>query len=191
MTLWLARHAEPVAAAGLCYGSTELAAQPAATQQAADQLALRLPAGLRLQVSPQQRCQQLAEALRARRPDLALVTDPRLREMHFGAWEGVPWADIERAEFDAWLADFADARPGGDGESVRALMARVAGAWDEWRCQGGDAVWITHAGVMRAALLLVRGVRLPAGAGDWPRDELRFGDVLMLDRRRRGRRAGI
>lgn len=180
MRLWLARHAEPVAATGLCYGSTELAAQPAATQQAAGRLARQLPAGLRVQVSPQRRCQQLAEALQAQRPDLVLSTDPRLREMHFGAWEGVPWADIDRHEFDTWLADFAHARPGGDGEPVQALMARVAAAWDEWRTAGREAAWITHAGVMRAALLLVRGVRLPAGADDWPRDALPFGGLLTL-----------
>ncbi len=174
------RHAQPLAAAGLCYGSTDLAAQPAATQRAADQLALRLPAGLGLRVSPLRRCQQLAQALQARRPDLRPETDARLREMHFGAWEGRRWADIGRDEFDAWLGDFAAAPPGGAGEPVQALMARVAGAWDDWRAGGRDAAWITHAGVMRAALLLARGVRLPARASDWPADELPFGQVLVL-----------
>ncbi len=43
-------------------------------------------------------------------------------------------------------------------------MARVGAAWDDWRASGRDAVWVTHAGVMRAALLLSRGVRLPASA---------------------------
>ena len=33
---------------------------------------------------------------------------------------------------------------------------------------------------MRAALLLSRGVRLPARASDWPGDALPFGEVLTL-----------
>lgn len=180
MRLWLLRHAEPQAEAGLCYGSTDLPAQTLATRQAAERLAAQLPPGVMLQVSPLLRCRQLAAALQARRPDVGAAIDPRLREMHFGAWEGLRWADIARADFDAWLADFADARPGGDGEPVRALMARVADAWDAWRASGRDAIWITHAGVMRAALLLARGVRLPASAADWPADDLPFGEVLAL-----------
>ena len=100
--------------------------------------------------------------------------------MDFGAWEGQPWGHIPRAAFDAWLADFADAPPGEGGETVRALMARVGAAWDDWRASGADALWVTHAGVMRAALLLARGVRLPASAADWPADDLPFGEVLAL-----------
>ncbi|MBK6868027.1 MAG: histidine phosphatase family protein [Burkholderiales bacterium] len=181
MKLWLVRHAEPLAAAGLCYGSTDLPAHTLATRQVAERLATQLPPGLSLQVSPLLRCRQLAVALQARRPGLIAAIDPRLRELHFGAWEGVRWADIDRAEFDVWLADFAEVPPGGNGEPVRALMARVAAAWDAWRAGGRDAVWITHAGVMRAALLLSRGMRLPARARDWPGDVLPFGEVLTLE----------
>lgn len=181
MRLWLLRHAAPEAAAGLCYGSTDLAAQAEATRLAAERLASRLPQAAVLRVSPLRRCRQLAEVLCAQRPDLNAVFDERLRELHFGAWEGRRWNDIGRADFDAWLADFADARPGGDGEPVRALMARVAAAWDEWRASGADAVWVTHAGVMRAALLLSRGQRLLRQASDWPADELPFGEAICID----------
>ena len=59
-------------------------------------------------------------------------------------------------------------------------MARVGAAWDDWRASGADALWVTHAGVMRAALLLARGVRLTASAADWPADDLPFGEVLAL-----------
>ena len=172
--------ADAAPSADRCYGSTDLRADPAATQAAAERLARQLPQGLGVQVSPLQRCEQLALALQALRPDLVLEADDRLREMYFGAWEDVPWSDIARTDFDAWLADFADARPAGDGESVRELMARVAAAWDGWRAGGQHAVWITHAGVMRAALLLARGVRLPASARDWPADQLPFGEALVL-----------
>lgn len=179
MRLWLVRHAEVVGAAGLCYGASDLPADAAATQAAAQALAGQLPRGIAVQVSPLQRCELLAHALHALRPDLMLKTDPRLREFDFGAWERRRWADIPRAAFDAWLADFAHARPGG-GERVTELMARVGQAWDDWRADGRDAAWVTHAGVIRAARLLARGVRQVHRAADWPREPVGFGAVLKL-----------
>ena len=179
-TLWLARHAVVTQGAGRCYGRLDWPADEAATQAAAQALARRLPAHVCVaQVSLRRRCLQLAKALAALRPGLRWRVDARLAEMDFGAWEGQTWEAIGRTAMDAWLADFADARPGG-GECVRAFMARVGAAWDEWQATGGAALWLTHAGVMRAALLLARGVRLPARAGDWPRDTLLPGEMLAL-----------
>lgn len=180
MKLWLARHAPVAGAQGLCYGASDLPADAAATQAAARALAGQLPQGLAVRCSPLGRCRQLAAALQALRPDLAAKPDERLREMDFGAWEGRPWATIERDAFERWLDDFQDARPGGHGESVRVLMARVASAWDEWQASGADQAWVTHAGVMRAALLLARGVRLPATARQWPDDALALGGLRVL-----------
>lgn len=179
-TLWLARHAPVLGGEGLCYGASDLPADAVASRAAAEALAAQLPTGLAAYASPLLRCQQLAQGLRALRPDLRIQDDARLREMDFGAWEGLRWTDIPRAEFDHWLADFADAPPAGNGETVRALMARVAQAWADWQTSGCDALWVTHAGVMRAALLLSRGVQLPPGGADWPRDELPFGSLLVL-----------
>ena len=179
MRLWLVRHAEVAAPPGLCYGASDLPADAAATRAAARALAERLPHGLCLQVSPLQRCELLAQSLQALRPDLTLKFDARLREFDFGTWEGRPWGDIARAEFDAWLVDFALARPGG-GECVAELMARVALAWDDWRASGREAAWVTHAGVIRAARLLAGGRRQVAAATDWPAEGLAFGASLVL-----------
>ena len=179
MRLWLLRHAEVAAPPGLCYGASDLPAYAAATRAAARALAERLPHGLCLQVSPLQRCELLAQSLQALRPDLTLKFDARLREFDFGTWEGRPWGDIARAEFDAWLADFALARPGG-GECVAELMARVALAWDDWRASGREAAWVTHAGVIRAARLVARGQRQVGAASDWPAEGLAFGASLVL-----------
>lgn len=181
MKLWLVRHAPVVAAPGLCYGASDLVADAAATRAAALTLARQLPNGLTTRVSPLQRCEQLWQAVKALRPDLMQETDARLRELDFGAWEGRSWGDIDRAEFECWLADFVDTPPAIGGESVRLLMARVAGAWDEWRASGSDRIWITHAGVIRAALLLSRGVRRPASAADWPSEALAYGQVRAID----------
>lgn len=180
MRLWLVRHAEVLAAPGLCYGASDLPADAQATRRAAARLAAELPAGLQVWSSPLQRCAVLARELQARRPDLRLQTDARLREFDFGAWEQRRWASIERAEFDAWLADFGQVRPGGSGDNVAALMARVGAAWDAWRAGGEDAVWVSHAGVIRAARLLARGVRQVRVAADWPEEGLDFGAALLL-----------
>lgn len=91
-TLWLLRHAPVLAAPGLCYGRTDLPADPAATRRAAETLALQLPRGTVVKTSPLQRCELLALDLQALRPDLAFKTDARLAEMDFGAWEASPGA---------------------------------------------------------------------------------------------------
>ena len=95
-TLWLLLHAPVLAAPGLCYGRTDLPADPAATRRAAETLAKQLPRRTVVRTSPLQRCELLALDLQARRPDLALKTDARLAEMDFGAWEGQPWGHIPR-----------------------------------------------------------------------------------------------
>lgn len=48
-------------------------------------------------------------------------------------------------------------------------------AWGARRARGTDALWITHAGVIRAVLALERGVRSQMGASQWPSDAIRSG----------------
>lgn len=174
MKLWLVRHAQPLAAVGLCYGATDLRADEQETAAAARALVRVLPSGLPLRTSPLRRCVQLAQALCELRPGLACRTDPRLAEMDFGRWEGQPWQSLGRPEFDRWMADFADHRCGG-GDSVASFMARVQGAFEEARAAGDDTVWVTHAGVVRAVRLLARGVTVPRRAAEWPVDGPGFG----------------
>lgn len=183
-TLWLIRHAPVLVEKGRCYGVSDWPADAAATAEAAEKLAERLPHGLHVLVSPLQRCRQLARMLQPLRPDLSFQNDTRLVELDFGAWEGRAWSTIEQGEFDQWMADFAHAAPGGNGESVASLMARVGQIWSHWGSSRTDAVWITHAGVMRAALLLAKGVHLPTAASDWPAEDLPFGEVLKLQANR-------
>lgn len=189
--LLLVRHA-PVTgiAPGCCYGALDLAADPAATQRAAAAVAAQLAPGTPVWSSSRRRTRLLGEALRALRPDLGpMRADARLDELDFGRWEGQPWAAIDRTEFDAWMADFAHTRVGG-GESVAQLLARVAVAADavaeEVRAQprtgaeglAPDAVWITHAGVIRALDWLCTRPRELPQAADWPRLALDFGAAV-------------
>lgn len=180
MRLWLVRHAQVLLAPGTCYGALDVAADQAATQQSAASLASALPAGARISTSPLQRCEQLAQALIGLRPDLTLHIDARLQEMNFGAWEGRRWSDIGREEFDAWTANFAGHPVGGHGETVTALMARVAEAFDELPARP-DAVWITHAGIIRAAQLVHRGIRQVSRADQWPQEGVACGQWRTLE----------
>ena len=180
-TLWLLRHVPVLAALGLCYGRTDLACAVEATRSVAQAIAPTLPVRIDIFSSPLQRCTLLAGLLSALRPDLGPTRmDSRLAEMDFGAWEGRPWSDIGRAEFAAWMDDFADGRVGGHGESTRQFMARVGSAWDDWRASGRDALWVTHAGVMRAVTLLESGIRCPTDAAAWPKQSIGFGELIKI-----------
>ncbi len=183
MKLWLARHAQPCIVPGVCYGALDMAAELPATQAAAQALALVLPTSVPVWVSPLQRCEQLAQCLRGLRPDLTFKTDVRLAEMNFGAWEGMAWADVPHAAVDAWMADFGDARFGGQ-ESANLVLKRVASAWaatlEATRQQGGEAVWITHAGVIRAATLVAQGVLEVGTAAQWPAHAPGYGQWCQL-----------
>jgi broad specificity phosphatase PhoE len=113
------------------------------------------------------RARATAEAICAGRP-IVLEPEPRLREMHFGAWEGLTWSQI----VIKWpqLATNYEYSPRHyvpeGGESWEALVARVdgvlrdvAGRLDD----GGRALLVGHAGVLHAILHLARH---PAGAGE-------------------------
>ena len=180
MKLWLVRHARPLVDAGVCYGRLDVPADAQATAECARQLAALLPAGVSVISSPLQRCEQLAQALQAQRPDLVYKTDARLQEMDFGQWEGRAWQAIGRDALEAWTRDFADHTVGQHGESVTVFMRRVAAAFDTLAGQG-DAVWITHAGVIRAMTLLVQDIRHISQASQWPLAAPKYGQWQMLD----------
>ena len=180
MKLWLVRHAQPLVDTGTCYGRLDMAADASATAECAQALAALLPVGSRVISSPLQRCEQLAHALYAQRPDLAYKTDARLQEMDFGQWEGRAWQAIDRDELEAWTSDFANYPVGHDGESVTRFMARVASAFDALPGQG-DTLWITHAGVIRAACLLAQGQRQIERADQWPLDAPKYGQWRLVN----------
>lgn len=175
MKLWLVRHAQPLVEAGLCYGRLDVPADMAATRTSAQALAATLPLDTTLRSSPLQRCESLAHAVCALRPDLAYTADPRLAEMDFGSWEGQRWDHIGAHALDTWTRDFAHHPPGG-GESVTHFMRRVAQVFDATRSTGQDTVWVCHAGVIRATRLLMAGQREIQHAREWPQEAVPFGE---------------
>lgn len=180
MALWIVRHAKPLIDAGICYGALDMEADASATLASATALAEVLPNGLRVDVSPLRRCQQLQVALQSLRTDLVFTLEPRLAEMHFGVWEGIAWNCIDPQAMSAWTDDFGNHRFGGV-ESTNSVLERVAQVWDQTvlnRTQ--DHVWITHAGVARAADLISKGIRKVSDANQWPKFAPSYGDWVTL-----------
>ena len=165
MPLILSATPGPTVAAGICYGSTDIAAAPGFEAEAAA-LAARLAPADRIVSSPLRRCRRSPSSSAAR---LGAPLDPRRRA---GArWtsapgRAAPGTPSPRAELDAWAADFLHARPHG-GESVAMLAARTAEALAACRAPAGAPLVVTHAGPIRAAL------------GDWNR-AIAYGEAIEL-----------
>ena len=170
MPVILVRHTRPAVPAGVCYGMTDLDLAPTFEDEAMAVVAT-LPPADRVVSSPLRRCRLLAERIGAAR-GIAPAFDDRLREFDFGAWEGVPWEGIPRAELDAWAADFFHARPHG-GESVHMLRERVGTAIADYRRSTLSHVVITHAGVIKAALA-------QSGHPDGWKANVEFGAAIQL-----------
>jgi alpha-ribazole phosphatase len=184
--LVLIRHTAVAVEAGVCYGSGDVALADDAAHEAArlaqrlDALGARVPD--RMESSPLVRCAQIANAL-GRLHGMTPDSDARLAEMDFGAWELQRWDAIDRAQIDAWAADFDHACPHG-GESVAQFETRVQGWFDE-ACAAapGDSMWaVTHAGVIRA--ITACSLDLPLSrCARWP---LEFGALVWLRREAAG-----
>jgi alpha-ribazole phosphatase len=91
---------------------------------------------------------------------------PRLREMDFGAWEGLTYAQIQErdaAALDAWMADPLGFAPP-EGESLAQLADRVDGFWEALvsRHATGTVVVVAHGGPLR--VMICRALGLPPEA---------------------------
>jgi len=181
MDVVLIRHARPAVAEGICYGSLDLAlAVPVMPAPAGMSRALPGCPPERIIASPLTRAAQTAALLRdawpAERPGAAplpaIELEPRLCEVDFGAWEGLPWDAIARAQLDAWAADLLGACPHG-GESTGQALARVAGWADALHAaaardggNGSGCIWVVcHAGPMRMLAAHWLGVPLARTLG--------------------------
>ncbi len=95
---------------------------------------------------------------------LTILPDPRLREIHFGAWEGLTYREIRRADylaFDNWEGDpMALAPPGG--ETLAQLADRVAAYLASISEAGRDKdhtlLVVAHRGSLRVLICLALGL---------------------------------
>ncbi|MBC7375105.1 MAG: histidine phosphatase family protein [Frankiales bacterium] len=100
-------------------------------------------------------------ALRCRVPGAAV--EPSLGAWDLGTWTGLMLADVP--DLPGWRAD--PTFDGHGGESLLAVHERVCGLLDRWHGRSGRLVAVTHAAVIRAAVL--SALHAPAGSA-WDLD---------------------
>lgn len=183
MRLFLVRHPQPLVATSVCYGSSDIAADPHDLLRVYQALRDSFPSDAALYTSPLRRCTGLAQQLVGHLACGSLISDVRLAEMHFGAWELCSWDDIPRAEIDAWAADITEYRPGG-GESVMQMAARVHAFYAEVLVRQKDCVVICHAGTIRMLLACraagkpdVRGIAQQAAQNTM---KIAYGQMMVI-----------
>jgi alpha-ribazole phosphatase len=146
MELHLIRHPRPAIEPGICYGQLDIGIAESAADVAA-RLRPLLPERFELHTSPLTRAKMLADALGG--PGALPRPDARLKEIHFGDWEGRAFSAIGGA-VDDWAADPLGFRAPG-GESARDMTARVLHWLDELQASAPAApvVVVAHGGPLR------------------------------------------
>ncbi|MEO8437948.1 MAG: histidine phosphatase family protein [Chloroflexota bacterium] len=126
----------------------------------ASELAPTLSAGTRLVTSPLQRARGTAEAIAAAANIADIVFDDRWREVDCGTVEGLTFDEVARIApgLARQLTDGDSEIDWPDGERAADLAARVAAAWCEVIDSGTETVVVSHAGALRIAIALARGV---------------------------------
>ena len=151
--VYLVRHA-PVAIASTCYGQIEV--PTAMSAQAAAEIVRRhlaaLPPPSQVWSSPLRRCMDLALAYEENP-----LIESRLMEANFGRWEGLTWEEIHAQypkEMKEWGESWLKKGPAG-GESALDVQTR----FQDWLLSIDQGVHLafTHAGVIRAARVVLRG----------------------------------
>lgn len=155
MELYLVRHIKPDFPEGTNYGQTDVPL-PADYHTLHQQVLKLLPMQYdAVYSSPLSRCRLLADAITNH-----YTTDSRLMELHFGDWEGRKWDEIARDELDPWMEDYINLPPP-NGESLLTLVNRFATFIKAIQpLQLERVLIITHAGIIRSAMHLFKGIPL-------------------------------
>jgi broad specificity phosphatase PhoE len=105
------------------------------------------------------RAQSTAQAIAAGRK-IPLTFRPALREIHFGKWEGLSWAEIEQQDTEyarRWVDGYPHV-PAPAGESFPDFESRVLKEVNHLIHRNGDSIAVvTHAGVLRVILKHLHG----------------------------------
>ncbi|RLQ87441.1 histidine phosphatase family protein [Notoacmeibacter ruber] len=95
-------------------------------------------------------------------PEDDFRTDPRLKELSFGAWEGSTFEELERREPGVTVRRDADKwnylPPGEGAESYQNLLGRVRPFFDERFSEDRPTVCVAHGGILRCAFRLFGGL---------------------------------
>lgn len=108
--------------------------------------------------APALRARQTAEAL-----SLGALVEPLLADQDHGSWAGKSFEDVQAqqpGDMAAWMTDL-NATPHG-GESLADVACRAAGLMDRLMAEPGHTIALTHASVIRTAIVHVLGAPLAA-----------------------------
>ncbi|MBV9567161.1 MAG: histidine phosphatase family protein [Hyphomicrobiales bacterium] len=136
----------------------------------------------RMQASPRERASETADVVARACLVGTVETAPALDEVDFGSWTGKNFGCLAQdPAWRRWNERRADARTPG-GESMRDVQRRVVVHMASLASEmpDGTAALVTHAEVIRAALLRALGLSLD----DWPRIEIAPASIskITLDR---------
>lgn len=175
MRVYLIRHTRPDIGDGVCYGQADIALADSFEMEK-EEIRRRMQGLEAPQIvysSPSYRCAHLAGTLTRSQ----VLIDERLREFAFGEWELQNWADIERADLDAWAADLLEHSPP-RGENLKMFYARVCN-WITYllRQPWKTSAVVTHAGVIRCFHVYAAGIDLV----DMFAVTVEHGDIFQLE----------
>ncbi|MGW9373712.1 bifunctional RNase H/acid phosphatase, partial [Streptomyces xanthophaeus] len=110
--------------------------------------------------SPLRRCRETAQAV-ADRLGLPVTVEEGLREVDFGAWEGLTFAEVRERfpdDLQAWL-DSPRAAPTGGGESFAAATRRISATRDRLLAAhaGRTVLLVTHVTPVKILVRLALG----------------------------------
>ncbi len=178
MTLYIWRHPKPLAPNGICLGQTDMGVDKRKLKRLANQIQRyarlhNLPKVI--WVSPLQRSLKVGQILA--KFGFEYHVAPELIEIDFGAWDGLPWAQIPKQEIDDWCDNFARFAPD-NGESLQQLFIRIEN-WLATHITNTPILVVGHAGWINAAKMIDAGQKVPQLAADWPRP-VAYGELSCL-----------
>jgi broad specificity phosphatase PhoE len=166
---------------GRCYGQSDVPLSREGREAAKALAASIASMGVsRLYVSPLRRARFLGGLVVRENSSLEMVVDPRLKECHFGTWEGSTW-DAIYAESGDEMMGLVHApgtfRPGNDGETTYEMRDRVIAWLDDAIKDGAPVLAICHGGPIAA----IRGTVTGVPPAVWPSLVPRYGETITLD----------
>lgn len=157
----LLRHGFAEISEGQCIGQLDVSLTNDGVDAISD-LAQNWPSPFpeRIYCSDLSRTMETAQIL-AEHMNIGIASDPRLREINFGDWEGKSWEEIYDRDPDtmrAWGSDWINIPPPG-GESVQQLHARIADFYEETLNRPNlpqtPTLVVAHAGSLRVLACLL------------------------------------
>ena len=166
LDIYFIRHSKPLIEAGTCYGHLDCPVADDYEHQLAKIISYF--EGIKINAiysSPLIRCSVLAEDIAKEYVDEAIVYDNRLKEIHFGDWEGKKWNDIAREKIDEWNENrLSFCFPNGESPEIfHERVLQVSNEFFEFDTSNiilKSIVVVAHSGVICSLLCRHHGIPL-------------------------------